>query len=139
MAAEPVEDPRQLMAQFDLVQRQLQRIDRQMSGLEQALMEANQALATVKHLSESTGSQEVLLPIGSGVHVRARLDAANPVILPIGAGYSTEGPAASVAAALEERVEAITKQFTAVNQEAERLTHVAAALNEQIESFAGPQ
>jgi prefoldin alpha subunit len=123
------------MAQFDLVQRSLARVDRQLQALEQALMEAQQALATVRHLSEQKGAQPMLLPIGAGVHVRATLDASQPVLLPVGAGYSTEGAPADVAVALEQRLASIREQFAAASQEAERLTQTAAAINEQLGGF----
>ncbi len=129
---DPSERPEQLMAQFELVQRQLTRVDRQLQALEQAMMESQQALATVRHLAESSGKQAMLLPIGGGVHVRAMLDAGQTVLLPIGAGYSTEGKAADVAAALEERLKSIQAQFNAASAEAERLTQTAAAINEHL-------
>ncbi len=134
--ADAAASPDQLMAQFDLVQRQLARVDRQLQALEQALMESQQALATVRHLAESSGRQEMLLPIGGGVHVRATLDAGQSVLLPIGAGYSTDGKAADVAAALEQRLKSIQSQFAAANEEATRLTETAAAINEHLGSLS---
>ena len=128
--------PDQLMAQFDLVQRQLARVDRQLQALEQALIEAQQALATVRHLAEAKGASEMLLPIGGGVHVRATIEASKPVLLPIGAGYSTDGDAADVAAALEQRLKSIQSQFMAASEEAQRLTETAAAINEHLGSLS---
>ncbi|MEA3204285.1 MAG: hypothetical protein QOI63_1965 [Thermoplasmata archaeon] len=131
MAAEAA-DPRQLMAQFDLVQRELQRAERRLATLEQAMMEAQQALGTVRHLAESGGAQSVLLPLGGGLHVRATVDADQDVLLPIGAGYSTPGKPAEVAKALEERVAAIGKAYDEAAGHADELANAAAALNEQL-------
>jgi prefoldin alpha subunit len=131
-------DPRQQMAQLELVQRELQRTERHLEALEQALVEAQQALGTVRHLAESQGTQEVLLPIGGGVHVRARVDPAAPVLMPIGAGYSTEGESAKVAQALEERVQSIARSYEQASQRAEELAGVAASLNDQLSQFSEP-
>ncbi|MEK6985217.1 MAG: prefoldin subunit alpha [Candidatus Thermoplasmatota archaeon] len=138
MAEAPGEAPRpeQLMAQFDMVQRALARVDRQLAALEQALMESQQALGTVRHLASAAGRQEMLLPIGGGVHVRATVDAGHPVLLPIGASYSTDGAPADVAAALEARLASIQQQFSAASEEASRLSQTAAALNEQLGSLS---
>lgn len=133
---EPEDDPRQLAAQFDLVQRQLQAVDRRLAALESALVEAQQAASAVEALAASPGVQDAMLSLGSGVHVHARVDPAAPVLLPVGAGYYTEGPAAQVHAALQERVEAITRQFQQASADAEQLAQAAAAINERLSSFS---
>ncbi len=133
---EPADDPRQLAAQFDLVQRQLQAVDRRLAQLEQALMEAQQAASAVEALAASTGVQQSLVPLGSGVHLRAAVDPAAPVLLPIGAGYYTEGPAAGVTGALQERIAAITQSFQQANAEAERLAQAASAINDRLNSLS---
>lgn len=133
---EAPEDPRQLAAQFEFLQRQLQGVDRRLAQLEQALVEAQQAASTVQALAESQGAQETLLPIGSGVHLHAKVDPAAPILLPIGAGYFTEGPAKDIVAALGERVESITKSFQETSADAERLAQAAAAINARLESLS---
>jgi prefoldin alpha subunit len=132
MAGEAAPDPRQLMAQFDLVQRELQRAERRLASLEQAMVEAQQALGTVRHLADSTGTQAVLLPIGGGLHVRATVEAEHDVLMPIGAGYATPGKPAEVAKALEERVASINRAYEEAAQRADELANAAAALNEQL-------
>lgn len=134
--ADAAEDPQQMAAQFELVQRELQRMDRRLAALEGALVEAQQAAATVKALAEATGSQETLLPIGSGIHLHARVDPKAPVLMPIGAGYFVEDKPAAVATALEERVAAIAKSFQEANADAERLAQAGAAINERLSQYS---
>jgi prefoldin alpha subunit len=124
------------MAQLEMIQRELQRAERRLGGLEQAMVETQQALGTVRHLAESpagAAGQAVLVPIGGGLHVRATVDAAQDVLLPIGAGYSTPGKPAEVAKALEERVAALSKAYDEAAQRADELANAAAGLNEQLE------
>lgn len=130
------EDPRQLAVQYDILQRQLQATDRRLAAIEQALVEAQQAATTVSSLAEAKGLQESLLPVGSGVHVRAVVDPSAPILLPVGAGYFTQGPAAEVTAALKARVEGLTRSFQDASADAERLAQAAAAINERLESFS---
>lgn len=129
------EDPRQLAAQFDLIQRELQRVDRRLSAIEEALVEAQQAAATVQAMADDGKPMETLVPIGSGVHVPAKIDAGAPVLMPLGAGYYTESKADAVAAALAERVKALGEQFSRASADAEQLAQAAAAINERLSSY----
>lgn len=120
------------MAQMDLLQREMDRMDRRMSAIEQALMEAQQAAATVRALGEAKGEVEALVPLGGGVHAKARLDAASPILMPIGAGYATEATPEAVAEALRQRVESLAQQLRQAHEEAERVAQAASALNEHL-------
>jgi len=111
------------------------RLDRRMATLEGALMEAQQAAATVQELGEAKGPLEAMVPLGGGVHVRARIDPQTPVLLPVGAGYSTEAAAAQVADALRARVDALAAQLRDTGEEANRVANAAAALNEQLQAL----
>ncbi|MFA5942841.1 MAG: prefoldin subunit alpha [Candidatus Thermoplasmatota archaeon] len=135
---EPADDPRQLAAQFDLVQRELQRVDRRLATLEGALVEAQQAAAALRAMADATGPQDIMLPLGAGVHVAATVNGAQPVLMPLGAGYFTEDKAGEVAVALEERVKAITVQFQEASAQAEQLANVAAQINERLSQFQQP-
>jgi prefoldin alpha subunit len=129
------DDPRQLAAQFDLVQREMQRVDRRLQALEQALVEAQQAAAALRSMADAQGAQDILLPLGAGIHVAAKVDGSQPVLMPLGAGYFTEDKAGDVATALDERVKAIGAQFEDASAQAEQLAQVAAAINERLSQF----
>lgn len=131
------EDPRQLAAQMDLVQRELQRVDRRLAALEEALVEAQQAAGAVRHLADHVTEQEVLWPLGAGVHLRAKVDGAAPVLMPLGAGYFTEDAAASVAEALQQRAQSLTAQFQQASEDAQRLAQVAGAINDRLVELQG--
>jgi prefoldin alpha subunit len=126
------ERPQQLAAQLGLLQREMERLERRLAALEQALMEAQQAAATLQELAGGARDVEALVPLGGGVHVKARIDAGAPVLLPLGAGYSTEATAQQVAEALRSRVESLTQQYRRANEEAERVAQAAAAINERL-------
>jgi prefoldin alpha subunit len=135
-ADEGEDDPRQLAAQFDLVQRELQKVDRRLQAIEEALVEAQQAASTVAAFAEAGGKPlDTLVPLGSGVHVAAKVEPDAAVLMPLGAGYFTEGKPADVAAALGERVTGLTQQFQQASSDAERLAQVAAAINERLLQF----
>ena len=135
---EPAEDPRQLAAQFELVQRELQRVDRRLATIEEALVEAQQAASTVQALADAQGSVDTLVPLGSGVHVAAKVNGGTGVLMPLGAGYFTEDTPQNVAKALAERVKALGEQFQRASADAEQLAQAAAAINERLLPFQQP-
>ena len=124
-----------MAAQLEIVQRELSRLDRRMGALEEALVASQQAVASVRFLAESAGSQEVLVGLGAGVQVKAKIDASTPVLVPIGAGYATEAPAADVVKVLEKRLEAVQEQFRRTSEEANRVAQAGQALNQELESM----
>jgi prefoldin alpha subunit len=128
-------DPRQMAAQLEIVQRELNRLDRRMEALEEALVGSQSAVTAVRFLAESSGSQEVLFGLGAGVQAKARLDAATPLLVPIGAGYATEAPAAQVVQVLEKRLAAVQEQFRRTSEEAQRVANAAQALNQELSAL----
>jgi prefoldin alpha subunit len=134
--AEAADDPRQVLAQYEIVQRQLQATEGRLAQLESALMETQQASVAAKAIAEATAEQQVLVPLGAGLHAPVRMAPGQPMLVPIGAGYYTERPAAEAAAALEQRVKSLTASFNNLASQAERLAQVSAAMNEQLSQFS---
>ena len=130
------DDPRRLAAQFELVQRELARAERRLAALQDALIEAQQAIATLDAVAATPGSIEALVPIGAGVHVRAAVDPHALVLRPLGAGYATESSAAEAQRSLAARSEAVQRSFQEASEEADRLANTAAALNERLSALA---
>ncbi|MES2153798.1 MAG: prefoldin subunit alpha [bacterium] len=132
------DDPRQLLAQRDIVQVELQRMERRMAAIEEAMMEAQRAIATVRGLAEAGGgTHDLLVPVGAGVHVKAQAKGGATILLPLGAGLLTEGKPEDVIAALEERVKGINRSFDEASEQAEQLTNAAAVIEEKL-GGAGP-
>jgi prefoldin alpha subunit len=125
------------MAQLDLVQRQAEATERRMEAIEQMVREAQQAAGTLRSLAQATGEQEVLLPLGAGVHIKAKVNPKDLAIVPVGSGYATEGDLDTAAKALEARVEEAAQAFQTTLQDMERLTQTAAALNERLAQLSG--
>lgn len=84
------------LQEYEMVQRQLQAIDRQMGNIEAQLQDANRAKLTLAALQEGS---EVLLPIGAGIHVPAIAGSLDQLVIPIGGDYLAQG---TVAQAIEK-------------------------------------
>ncbi|MHB8633407.1 MAG: prefoldin subunit alpha [Thermoplasmatota archaeon] len=120
-------DPRQLAAQLQFVQRELSRAQEQLDAIQGALVEANQAAATLKSLGEAAKG-EILVPIGAGVHLHATLTDASPVF-PVGAGYAIEASPEAALATLQRRIQDITESFNRTAERAEELAGAGAQID----------
>lgn len=130
---EAAPDPRQLAAQLELVQRELARTQARLDSIEAAMVEANQAAATLRALADESSTGDLLVPVGAGVHVHARLVKGQPPVVPVGAGYAIEASPQAALATLERRIQDITETF---NQAAERAEQLAQA-GSQITAMLG--
>jgi len=131
------DDPRMLASQFELVQRELRRVQDQLADLQDALAQTQQAASTVRSLADAKGVQDTFIPIGAGVHLRARIDPSEPALVPLGAGYASEDSLSGVAELLDKRVAQLSGSFQQLSQEAERLARTAGAINDRLLSLQG--
>ena len=131
------EDPRQLAMQYEMVQRELARLDQHLATLQDALVETSQAVSTMEALAAG-GEVEALVPVGAGVHVKATLRAGDGAILPVGAGYSTESKPDDVLAALRERSAQIQARFQETSARAQQMADAAAGLGDRLNSLGQP-
>ena len=108
----------ELVARYEALQRTLQVADRQLASLEQELAELRRAQATLEGLD---GKQDVLMPIGGGVFLRAQVDAGAPVLSPLGSAYSADGPLEDAVARVRARAEHVQASFKTWSQRADEL------------------
>lgn len=115
------DDAQQLYAQYQQMQQQLQQVDQRLQQLEQSMMELQQAEHTLEALQAESGVSDVLVPVGGGVHLRARVDPSQEAIVPIGGGYAAEDSLEKAAAALDQRMQETRQQLEQANKDAQRL------------------
>ncbi len=123
-----------LMAQFEAVQQALQQVDGQLARIEDQAIDLRRAIATLEALAEATGEQETLVPIGGGVHVRARITAERPIVNPIGRGYAADVDLDGALQALAARAKEAEQLLAQKSQEAQRLAATAQRIAQQLQS-----
>lgn len=84
-------------------QQQGQFVQQQLSAIQGTITEIGAALGTLRGL-EMAKDNEVLLPIGSGTHLKAKLTDTQSVLLNIGSDIIAEKPVDEAIQILEERV-----------------------------------
>jgi len=118
-------DPERMGLELEAIQQRLRRVESQSMSLEADLQETRRALSTLESL---TADQDALVPIGGGLHVRARLHGDAPIVVPIGAGYAADQDLDAAKATLQERLEATTRFLQETEAEADRLAQQGQAL-----------
>jgi len=84
-------------------QQQGQFMQQQLSSLQMSISEIGAALGTLRNL-DKVKDNEVLLPVGAGAHVSARLTDTQNIMINIGSDVIAQKPLAETVEILEERL-----------------------------------
>jgi prefoldin alpha subunit len=93
--------------------------------LEATMEETRATIAALDALKENKPGASILMPIGSGCIIRAKLEDTENVIVGVGAGISIENKIGDAKKHLEERVEQVNKAM-------EKLQKSAYAINQKL-------
>ena len=97
------EEIRRLLAAYQQYQAQAEAIAQQLGLTQMTVQGLDRAILAIDALDSATDGQEMLVPIGSGSFVFAKLASKERVVLNVGAGVSIEKPAAEAKESLKVR------------------------------------
>lgn len=97
------EEIRRLVGAYQQYQAQAEAIAQQMSLTQMTLQGLERAIMAVEALASAQEGQEMLVPIGSGSFVYAKLASKERVVLNVGAGVSIEKTASEAGESLKAR------------------------------------
>jgi len=97
------EEIRRLLAAYQQYQAQSEAIAQQLGLTQMTIQGLDRAILAIDALDSATDGQEMLVPIGSGSFVFAKLASKERVVLNVGAGVSIEKPAAEARESLKVR------------------------------------
>jgi len=124
------EELQQLLAAYQQYQAQAEAIMRQI-GITQMTMEGlDRALRAVEVMEKAEEGQEMLVPIGSGSFIHARLASKESVVLNVGAGVVIEKPPA-------EALETLKSRKAEVSEGAKKLNEVLAKIEGEMQAIQG--
>jgi len=92
-----------LLAAYQQYQAQSEAIAQQLGLTQMTIQGLDRAILAIDALDSATDGQEMLVPIGSGSFVFAKLASKERVVLNVGAGVSIEKPAAEARESLKVR------------------------------------
>jgi prefoldin alpha subunit len=97
------EEIRRLLAAYQQYQAQSEAIAQQLGLTQMTIQGLDRAILAIDALDSAVEGQEMLVPIGSGSFVFAKLASKERVVLNVGAGVSIEKPAAEARESLKVR------------------------------------
>lgn len=97
------EEIRRLLGAYQQYQTQAEVISQQLGLTQMTVQGLDRAILAVEALDSANDGQEMLVPIGSGSFVFAKLASKERVVLNVGAGVSIEKPAAEAKESLKVR------------------------------------
>jgi prefoldin alpha subunit len=111
-----------IMMEVEGYRRQMESTKNEMRYMDATLEEIGSSIAAIEALGENKDGTEILVNLGSGSFVKARLKDTKKVIVGVGAGLSLEKDLAEAKKIMEERRADITKAI-------ERFSNNAAEMN----------
>ncbi len=103
------EDIQKMSTQFQQLQYQAEALSQQLNMVSASLADTEKALNTIAGFEGVEDEHEILIPIGMGTNIMAKMSKPDSVIMEIGAGISTEKDLDNAKKSLEIRKEELTK------------------------------
>lgn len=119
------EEIRRLLGAYQQYQAQAEAISQQLGLTQMTVQGLDRAILAVEALDSANDGQEMLVPIGSGSFVFAKLASKERVVLNVGAGVSIEKPAA-------EAKESLKVRKAEVAEAAKKLSEVLSKIDQEM-------
>ena len=136
----------QLIATYQQYQAQADALVRQVSLTQLTMEGLDRAISAINALVGAAEGQDMMVPIGSGSFVHAKLASKEKVIINVGAGVSIEKSIADAKQTLVARRAEVAEGSKKLNevlgkldQEMSRIQSILAMYQEQVEAGAGPR
>ncbi len=111
------EELRKLSVEMRLLEQTAETLQQRMSMLNAAMTDLTYANLTLEGVEEESENAELLVPIGGGSYVKAKLSSSDKVIVGMGAGVSIEKTVSEAKTILKERLDELSKSATAAQQQ----------------------
>lgn len=134
--AAPTEaDLRELALRGESLRQQLAAVEAQRDYVAELLAEARRSLTTLEHMTGAQAGDEVLVPLGAGAFVHARLADPSRTLASLGSGLHAEVPSADARDRMRTRVQSLETAAATTQQEATRLLDEMTRINAVLETY----
>ncbi len=111
------EELRKLSVEMRLLEQTAETLQQRMSMLNAAMTDLTYANLTLEGVEQESENAELLVPIGGGSYVKAKLSSSDKVIVGMGAGVSIEKTVSEAKTILKERLDELGKSATSAQQQ----------------------
>ncbi|MEM2081405.1 MAG: prefoldin subunit alpha [Candidatus Bathyarchaeia archaeon] len=115
--SEEEEELRRLSIEMRLLEQTAETLQQRIGMITTAMTDLSYAQMTLESVEKEKEDTELLVPIGGGSYLKAKLAAPDKVVVGIGAGVSVEKTLQEAKAMVKERLEEMEKTLNAVQQQ----------------------
>ena len=128
---------RELIMHAENLRQQLGALEQQRELIAELAGDARRALAALDHVATAKDGDEILVPLGAGAFVHAKLASGGNALASLGAGVHAEMPASDARERMKARVESLEGALSQSGKDAERVAGELERLNRALEPFVG--
>lgn len=128
---------RELLMRSDQVRQQLAAMEAQREYLHEVASETRRALQTLDHFASAKPGDEVLVPLGAGAFVHARVVDPAKALSSLGNGVHAEVSATDASARMKGRLENLENAQNALQKDVARLSDELARATSILERYYG--
>ena len=129
---------RELVLHAEQLRQQLGALEQQRELIAELMGDARRAFTTLEHIAtDAKDGEEILVPLGAGAFVHAKLAAQGRALASLGAGVHAEVPATDARDRLKARVESLEEALTRSGKDAERVATEIERVNRVLEPYMG--
>jgi prefoldin alpha subunit len=136
--APPTEEQlRELVMHGEQLRQQLAALDQQRELIAELAGDARRALASLEYAATAKDGDEILVPLGAGAFVHARIASAGRALASLGAGVHAEMPATDARDRLKARVESLETALSKSGNDAAHIAEELERVNRVLEPYMG--
>lgn len=128
------EDVREALMRADAMRQQLAGLESQRELLTELLQDAKRSITTLEGLENGKEGDEVLVPVGAGTFLHAKLADTGKAITSIGSGVHAELPMPAARERLQARAESLEGSAKRIGSEINRIVQELDRINMMLES-----
>ncbi|HDQ15600.1 MAG TPA: prefoldin subunit alpha [Bacteroidetes bacterium] len=133
--AQAEEELRKLSIEMRYLEQTAEVLQQRITMVNAALTDATYANATLDGIEQQKENAELLVPIGAGSYVRAKLADSNKVIVGMGSGVSVEKTLVEAKTTLKERLDELENTLNSAQQQFSQVAQRINSGRERLESL----
>ena len=133
--AQAEEELRKLSIEMRYLEQTAEVLQQRITMVNAALTDATYANATLDGIEQQKENAELLVPIGAGSYVRAKLADSNKVIVGMGSGVSVEKTLVEAKTTLKERLDELENTLNSAQQQFSQVAQRINSSRERLESL----
>jgi prefoldin alpha subunit len=131
------EELRRLSVEMRYLEQTAEVLQQRISMVNAAMTDITYANSTLEGLEQEKENAELLVPIGGGSYIKAKLSSSDKVIIGLGAGVSIEKPLPEAKTMLKERLDDLQKSSSAAQQQFSQIAERINSGRSRLETLLG--